>query len=214
MTNSELVKQYKETKDKNILNNIYTILRPFVISRAKYVYYKQYYPLSNYYNKDIKGTFNLSKSNLCEYLDVENDLWMEVLRIIDKYDTNKDFDIYFRSCLWNWRPSFLNANFISSLSNKSITNEGEEENQLDILVEPDKLNLEKEEIITEKKENLKQLKKGILECCETENETKVFSILLKDNKINQSEIAKKVKISQPAVNKIIKKIRKKFDSKL
>jgi len=38
--------------------------------------------------------------------DILQELWIEVMKIIQKYDPSKPFMNYFYSTLWRWRPSF------------------------------------------------------------------------------------------------------------
>jgi len=206
---NNLVKNYKQTKDQKIINQIIGLLRDTIQNKAKYIFERKYYPLSLYHKckvcreaqgEDkctcIRGTFNLKKEHLCEYLDVENDLWCEILRIINNYDITKDFNTYLYATLWNWTPSFINKNFIKSLRNKSLSYANKEGKEMDI-VDDDSENT----IINN------STLQAIYSVCKTNREKEILSILLKNNKISQKQIAKKLKVTQQSVSKIIQKLR-------
>ncbi len=220
MNNTILVRQYKQTKYKKTLEQIYDNLKPIVQKKAKFIYNKKYYPLSLYYkckeckickqtNKSIckkcdkcsciKGTFNLRKDNLCDYLDVEHDIWIEVFRIIKNYKTEKDFDTYLFACLWEWIPSFINKNFIKSLLNKSLTyfNEEDEVNESDIGDNKTEINLDKKIDLEE-----------ILSNCKNAQEKEIIELLLKEP--NQSEVAKVLKVSPQYISLVLKKLQERI----
>jgi len=191
MTNTEkLIKQYKQTKDKKTFDNIFILLKPVVITKAKYIYHKKFYPFSLYnrcYNcrqcKEtnklicencekctcVKGTFNLKRNNLCEYSDIENDLYLDILRMIETYDINKNWNTYFYASLWNWQPTFLTKEFLHSLLNKPFYN-----NEKNIDVRSDDDNFQ-----TEMVKKFKKIHKQIL----TKREQQIFRILLQDNRL-------------------------------
>jgi len=217
-----LVREYKKTNSQKIMNDIYLKLTPLMQSKAKFIFYKKFYPYSLYHkckeclnckekNKIIcescercsciKGTFNLNKSGLCDYLDVENDLWIEVLRIIKNYNPKKDFDTYLYACLWEWIPSFLTKNFVKSLKNKSLIyfNESGEENEIDAIDE----NFEHQLNIFSMEE--------ILNICDN-IEKKIVKLLYKG--LKQKEIAQKIKVSEQFISLKIQQLGKKLKNLL
>jgi len=221
---TELVREYKKTNSPALMNKIYQELNPLVQTKASFIFYRKYYPLSLYNlcypcqkcdNKlesncktckkctCITGTFNLSKTGLCEVEDVENDLWIEILRIIKNYDVTKDFDTYLYSCIWNVIPSFLTMDFIKSLQHKS----------LDIPL-GDFKDYENEEDRTptdctsdsllEKKFNLEV----IFDSCKTEIEKNVLKAISAG--YNQREIAEQLKVTPAYISMLIKDVKERI----
>jgi len=219
---TDIVIQYKETKSKSILNQIYKELNSLIQQKAKFIFYNKWFPLNLYHKckfcrnceeiknipiheqndickdcevcKCVKGFFHLKKNNLCEYEDVENDLWVEVLRIIENYNIIKDFNTYLIACLWEWMPSFLTKDYVKSLSNKSLTKIDEEgnETQIDIPDENEKqpLNLDK-----------------IYNLCKTKIERQIVDLLLEGRK--QTDIAKELEVSESYISQTITRLKNK-----
>jgi len=220
MTNAEdLIKQYKQSKNKKTLDDIFILLKPVVMTKAKYVYYKKFYPFSLYnrcYNcrqcnaknalicEDcekctcVKGTFNLKRNNLCEYSDVENDLYLDILRMIETYDTTKSWNTYFYASLWNWQPTFLTKEFLNSLLTQPITHHNEE-----------KISTQQNENDNKTTEVMKDFKKAVTKVL-TKRELQIYHILLQDNRLKEVEIAEKIGLTQQAVSLALKNIRKKL----
>jgi RNA polymerase sigma factor (sigma-70 family) len=222
---TNLVTQYKQNKNKEILNQIYVELKATVQQKAKFIYFAKWYPLNLYHKckycrncdklnnipksehnlickecnicKCIKGFFNLKKDNLCEYEDVENDIWVEILRTINNFDITKDFNTYLFSCLWEFVPSFITKDFIKSLSHKSLTQQDGEGNETEIDI-PD--NKPEEKISLE----------DILKLCQTESEKAVIHLFLNDKKMTQEKAGKILGISQQAISLIFNKLQKKL----
>jgi RNA polymerase sigma factor (sigma-70 family) len=224
---TDLVKEYKSTKNKIILDKIYSELKSTVKQKANFIYYAKYYPLNLYHPckfcrtctklnnipknehsivckdcdicKCIRGFFNLRKDNLCEYEDVENDIWLEILRTIAKFEITKDFNVYLFSNLWEFIPSFITKDFVKSLSNKSLTQTDEEGNDTQIDIPEDN-----EE--TKSKPSLQE----ILKVCKTEIERKVCELYLENPNLSQTEIAEKLGTYQRDISRIINKLRKRL----
>jgi hypothetical protein len=222
---TNLVKEYKETKSKITLNRIYSELKSTVQQKAKFIYYHKYYPLNLYHackycrncNKlrnipksehsiickecDIckctKGFFNLKKDNLCELEDVENDIWCEILRIINNFDVTKDFNSYLFSCLWEFIPTFITKNFVKSLLNKSLVHIDEEGNETEIEIpqEENQFKLSTEEIFS---------------VCQDEIDRNILTLMLKNKDINQTEIAKKLKVTKQYISLKLKELQKRL----
>jgi len=216
----QFIKEYKKTRDKKTLDKIFDLLRPTIVSKAKFIFYKKFYPLSLYnkcyqcrickYQKTekckncdkcncIRGSFNLKKSHLCEYQDVENNLWVDLLRMIETYDSIRSWNSYFYTSLWHWQPTFLTQNFIKSLLNSSLTTTQH-------LAEKENINKELE--IFGESEDAKKLCKQIEEIL-SKQEKQIFSILLSKNRLTEEEIAKKIGKSQQYVSKKIIAIKNK-----
>jgi RNA polymerase sigma factor (sigma-70 family) len=236
MTNlTELVKEYKKTKNNLIIDKIYAELKSTIQQKAGYIYFTKYYPLNLYHNckfcrncdklnnvpksehiiickdcdicKCIKGFFNLRKNNLCEYEDVENDIWLEIMRTIENFDITKDFNTYLFSCLWEFVPSFITKNFVKSLSNKSLTKIDEEGNETEMEI-PDEQDKK-----TEPKISIEE----IFEICKDNFEKKILTLILQGKTINRTVIAKELNVSPQYISLILKDLRKrlkKFLSKI
>lgn len=221
---TNLIKEYKETKNKFILDQIYKELKSTIQQKTRFIYYAKWYPLNLYHPckycrncdklnnvpkaehnticKDceictcVKGFFNLKKNNLCDYEDVENDIWLEILRTIENFDITKDFNTYLFSNLWEFIPSFITKNFVKSLLNKSLTKIDKEGNETQIDLPEEKINPPSFE--------------EILGVCETDMERKVCELYLKNPNLSQGELAEKLGNNQRAISRIINKLRKRL----
>ena len=220
---TSLVKEYKETKNKLLLDKIYLELQSTIKQKARFIYYAKWYPLNLYHPckycrnctklnnipksehnlickncqdcKCIKGFFNLKKNNLCDYEDVENDLWLEILRTIENFDTTKDFNTYLFSNLWEFIPTFITKNFIKSLTNKSLIKIDEEGNES-----------ESEREISEEETQTKQIDlDNILKLCKTKRKKEIVRLLAKG--LKQEEIAKILKVSPQYISNVLKGLR-------
>lgn len=141
-----------------------------------------------------RGAFNLKKGNFCEYEDVENDLWLEIMRIVDNYDEDRDFNTYLIACLWDWMPKFLTKDFIDSLSNTStVVEEDGEEKEIDIEVPESSSRLSFEEIFS---------------VCKTEKERRIVQ-KMRENK-GVCEIAKEMKCSHQYISLITQRLQKRL----
>jgi len=225
---TNLIKEYKESKNKQLLDQVYKELNSTIRQKAKFIYFAKYYPLNLYHPckycrncdklnnvpkaehnticKDcdicrcIKGFFNLRKEGLCEYEDVEQDLNLEVLRVIENFDMTKDFNTYLFSCLWEWIPSFITKNFVKSLLNKSLTKIDDEGNETEMDIADE----------TEEKSEPSVSIEDIFTICKDDLEKKVLILILKHKKINQTKIAKELGITQQAISLILKGLRKRL----
>jgi RNA polymerase sigma factor (sigma-70 family) len=222
---TNLVKEYRQTKNKQILDKIYIELKSTIQQKAKFIYYAKWYPLNLYHPckycrncdklneipktehntickdcdkcKCVKGFFNLKKDNLCEYEDIENDLWLEVLRIVDNFDITKDFNTYLFSCVWEFIPTFITKDFVKSLSNKSLTQQDEEGNETQI-------------DISEEKEEPKLSLEEILKVATTKREKELINLFLNDKKMTQEKAGEIMGISQQAISLIFNKLQRKL----
>jgi RNA polymerase sigma factor (sigma-70 family) len=149
-----------------------------------------------------KGYFNLKKNNLCEYKDVEQDLNLEILKLIDSFDVEiGDFNSYLFSSLWDWRPSFITLDFVESINHNSLFKMDEAGEEQDLNVE-DKKSQEKI------KSNLNI--EDILNKCETVVEKNICELLLENPNLSQDDLAKKLGTYKMDISRIIKKLRKRL----
>jgi RNA polymerase sigma factor (sigma-70 family) len=224
---TNIVIQYKQTKDKQILNQIYKELKSTIQQKSRFIFYAKFYPLNLYHPckycrncnklndipkaehniickdcdvcKCIKGFFNLKKDALCDYEDVENDLWLEILRSIENFDITKDFNTYLFADLWEWIPSFITKDFVKSLSNKSLTQKDEEGNEIQIDITDDQEEPQKKPTLQD-----------ILKVCQTDIEKKVCELYLNNPNLSQEEIAKELGTYKMNISRIINKLRKRL----
>jgi RNA polymerase sigma factor (sigma-70 family) len=222
---TNLVIQYKKTKNQAIIDKIYIELKTTIQQKARFIYYAKFYPLNLYHPckycrscdklnnvpkgehsiicKDcevcrcIKGFFNLKKDNLCEFEDVENDIWLEVLRVIENFDITKDFNTYLFSCLWEFVPTFITKDYVKSLSNKSLTKTDDEGNEaeIDIPDEQAETKLSLEEILKE---------------CKSKREKELLNLFLNDKSMTQEKAGEILGISQQAISLIFNKLQEKL----
>jgi len=205
MTNiTQLIIEYKKEKTDKKLHSILSLVNPIIEKKSKYTYFQKYFPIS-LYNKcqscrnceehkcNIchkctcqKGTFNLHRNNLCEYEDVKQDLLMEVLKLIEKFDISRDFNKYLIATLWNWKPSFLTKDFIKSLVSESIDNQPEL--------------LDKKKICDF---NVQQL----IEKLDKKIDRDIVYNLLKNNELSQKELAVRLGLTERKLRYRIKKIK-------
>lgn len=223
---TNLVTQYKQNKNSQTLNQIYTELTSTIQQKARFIYYAKFYPLNLYHAckycrncsklnnvpkeehniicksceicRCIKGFFNLRKDNLCEFEDVLNDLWVEVLRVIENFDMKKDFNTYLFACLWEFIPSFITKNFVKSLSNKSLTKMDDEGGESEIEIPDEQEEKSEPNISTEE----------IFAICKDEFEKKILTLILKNKKINKTKIAKELGVSSSYISLVLKDLRK------
>jgi len=230
----QLVKQYKRTKDKEILNQIYSLLNFTIKKKAKYIYERKYFPFNLYHKckycrnckktinqtknqrkiicenceicKCEKGAFNLKQKNLCNLEDVEQDIWIFILETINNYDIKRPFNEYLYSGLWNYIPSFLTQNFVDSIKNKTLDKIIDNRE-----IERNLLNSQNTEnnLEIESKEIAFNIKRFLTDC-ESEKEKEIIRMYMENNKITEEEIGKKLGITHQAVSLILKKIRKKL----
>jgi len=153
-----------------------------------------------------RGYFNLKTNNLCHYKDVEQDLFLEVLRLINEFDIKiGDFDSYLFCSLWNWRPSFITLDFVENINHHSLFKQNEDGE--DIILEKEdkadgnqiKSNLNIEDIFNE---------------CKTANERKICNLLFENPNMTMRELGEKLKMTKQNIYLILKKLRKRIKNHL
>jgi len=183
---TELVIQYKKNKDNKILNTIFLLLEKNLKEKADYVFYQQ-----NFFGK--KG-IKLSATKKVDYDDIKQELYYEILKIINTYDTKFPFENYLFSSLKFWKPSIINTEFFKNLNTQSIyqiNEEGEEENIAENIMITNPQKIEFIEDLTNK-------------------EREIFDLLKSDINLTQIEIAEELGISQQRVSDLIASIKKKI----
>lgn len=153
-----------------------------------------------------KGYFNLKHNHLCEYKDVEQDLNIEILRLINNFDESVgDFNSYLSSSLWDWRPSFITLEFVESISCISLQKFDEKGDEQNLDIEDKKShqkiksNLNLEEILNE---------------CKTDNEKEICQLYLARPNITEEEIGKELGMTKQNISLILKKLRKRLKNYL
>jgi len=187
---NQLIKDYKQTGKKELMDQIYNILNPILQEKASYIYYRKVYKKNDKY-------INLKETNMVEHSekssDILQELWIEVMKIIQKYDPSKPFMNYFYSTLWRWRPSFIDENFLfqnSIVLESSLITE-ENLNPLDNLQKvSSKIDPEFEEL--------------------NEKENEIIKVIFCNPSIKQEELAKKFNLSQTSISNIMIEIRRKL----
>lgn len=109
------IKQYKKTKDKKLLDDIFKELLPIIKNKSLYIYYRQKY----YINKKY---LTISKAGICELEDIIQELSLEVFKIIEKYDINKPFFNYFYASIWHWKPSVIDTKIVYTDNGEFLDN--------------------------------------------------------------------------------------------
>jgi predicted DNA-binding protein (UPF0251 family) len=95
---NQLVINYKQTKDKEILNQIFSLLNKTIHDKATYLFYRRKFKKNNKW-------FYLSELGTLTVGDIEDELKLLILKLIQKADTTKPFDKYLFGSIWNWGKS-------------------------------------------------------------------------------------------------------------
>ena len=189
----ELAKQYKKTKKQELLNQIFIRLQNIIKKKADFIFYQKKFNCNG-------KIFRLNDIKKCELNDVLQELNLEVLRIIDNYDTKKPFKNYFFATLWDWRPSFIRTGtFFQEMNilNESNFTKEDNENIFDSFASQ-----APETLLSNIEDSFKDL---------TKEEKKVLLLLDKNSHLNQSQIAQKLKVTQQRVSQIMQSLQKKYN---
>ena len=205
-----LAREYIKTKDKNILTKIFNILKYIIKKKAAYIYYVNIFhegkivghQIMQPQNKKVpihEFTFKLSETGQVDLEDIEQELALEIIRILNKWNPKYPFDVYLFGALWKWLPKFARKNkFLKAFKIKSmniIDDNGEEKSLID--------NIPQE--ISKSEENLVDLFENL-----TENEKKIINLYQENPQINQMEIAGILGITQQGVSFLLKGLKKKY----
>jgi len=189
---NELVKEYKKTKDSQILNKIFEVLKNIIKTKSEFIFYQRTFKMGKY-------EFRLVDTKQCELNDVKQELNLEILRMIKDWKGKQPFENYLFTSLWNWRPNFVNKKLIQHMFN--VHEDDEEDSKVNnIPAEPTEI--EEEINIDEMFSNLTDIEKKIV-------------ILLKDNpELNQSQLAETIGVTQQRISELLLNIRKKYNKGL
>jgi RNA polymerase sigma factor (sigma-70 family) len=190
---NELIKQYKKTKDHQLLNQIFEVLKNIIKKKAEFLFYQKTFKFGKY-------EFKLVDTKQVELNDVKQELNLELLRMIKDWKGKQPFENYLFASLWNWRPKFVNKSLIQETFNIHEIDEDEDSKIDNIPAEPEEI---KEDInIDEMFSDLTEIEKKII-------------ILLKDNpELNQSELADIIGVTQQRISELMTNIRKKYNKGL
>ena len=189
---NELVKMYKVSKDKKLIEQIFIMLKKVIDKKAEYTYYQRRFKIGKKY-------IRLSENNQIALEDVKQELYLDILRYIDRYDTSKLFDTYLFSSIWNWKPSFITnelANQSKNVSIYKVDDEGNEDNLIEHIATFNEI---------DNQIDIDDLFDGL-----TEQEKILLNILKENSTIKQSELAEKLEVTQQYVSLLYESIRKKY----
>jgi len=207
---TDLVVEYKKTKSEQIFNQLYNLLKKSIKEKAKVLFYspilageKEVEIFDIKQKKFIKVMkrkyIKLCETNQVELQDVEQELNLKLIQLIDNYNSKLgSFDTYFFSTLWNLIPDFLNQDFLNQLKNVrtySLNEEGDEASIIDNIA-----------VFSEIKENIDL--RDLFEFL-TPQETEVLQLLIKNPKLNQSQVAEKIGVDQSRISRIYKNLQNK-----
>jgi len=186
----ELAIQYKKANNQYIGNQIYLLVKKSIQEKTKYLFYQQKY----------KG-MRLCNLHIVDIEDVEQELYLELARTLDKYNQKKGtFSTYWYSTLWNYKPKFINADFFNQLKNTKIYKLNEDDEEESLIDHIASFPAQDEINIFDMFDNL------------TEDEKKLINILKKKEGINQSELADIMGVTQSYISIMFVNIRKKYKS--
>ena len=205
----KLAKEYIETKDKTILVKIFKLLKHILKQKASFVFYQKTFHEGKItgHIKSLDGkkipvyehNFRLVDTKQTELEDVEQELAIEVIRILKKYKPTESFETYLFAAIWNWTPKFARKNkffnYLKFNTMNVIDDTGKEKSLIDDI--PQEISAYEENFV-DMFENL------------TENEIKIINLFQENGNIKQPEIARIIGITQQGVSFILKNLRKKY----
>ena len=195
---NQLVINYKRTKNKQILGKVFVLLEKQIKEKAKFIYYQKKYVKKT---RNRKLQIRLKDLKIIDFMDVLQDLNLYILKIIENYHVKKPFENYLYASLWDYRPTFLNSNFIQSTSNigesEIIGEEGIEYFEDMLIVEP--AEIEEDIHLPEMFNNL------------DEEEKNLIKIILKYPRLKQAKMAKIARLTQQKVSEILTRLRSKYN---
>jgi RNA polymerase sigma factor (sigma-70 family) len=209
MTLNELAKEYKQTKSNAILNKIFEVLSSEIKTKAQKIFYKQKFIKDKYeveiFNKVTKkfvkaervSTFKLCDTKKIDLEDVEQELYLLVMKLLENFDAEKPFENYLNATIKNWRPDFIRTfNFVQGLNtvNESeLPEKNDKESTLDDIV------IEQKEVV-----EIEDLFNNL-----TESEKKFIELKKLNLDKNQSQLAEIIGVTQQRVQQILESLKKK-----
>lgn len=192
---TELVRQYKKTKKKEILEEIFLLLNHQLKEKAKWIFYQQ--------NFNVEGKINkLSESRKFDFEDIEQEIKLVVLELIEKYKVRKPFENYLNGTLSHWFPKIMRKTstrqFLSLISQEEIYNKETGEG---INIE----NFPIPEQTSQEKPNIDEMFINL-----TKKERILLELMIEFPEKNHIELAELIGVTRQMVEKIIKTLRKKY----
>jgi len=230
---TEKVIEYKKTSNKKLLEDILKLLQITIKDKTDFIFFKKWYPYNMYIKckycqkckfNDIeelkkrkiceecrdcicdRGYFNLKINNLCDREDVEQELILEIMRLIINFDIKYgEFNSYLFSSLWNWCPNFITLDFVENIKHHSLYKQNEENEEII---------LNKEDEISQKEIRANLYVEDIFNECKTENEKKICELLLYNPQLTTRELGKKMGMTHQYISLIFKELRKRLKKHL
>jgi RNA polymerase sigma factor (sigma-70 family) len=195
MTLNELAKFYKETKERKYIDEIFKIIAKQLNDKASYTFYQKKFKASKYY-------FRLCDTHKVEEDDVLQELYLNVLETINRYDGVRPFDTYLFSTLWLWKPKFINRDFYCQLKNISTVEYDNEDDEVmhEIAVNP--VYPQDEIVIDNLFTNL------------TEREKKIIDLLRQNTKLKRVELAEILEVSPESISQSLRSIKNKYKNNI
>jgi len=182
---NELVTQYKKTKEKKLLDEIFKVLEETITEKAKYIFYQQ-----DFFGNEMK----LCNTKKVIYSDIKQEVYLKILRTIKNCDRKKPFDKYLSVALWSWSPKNILREVMKEMNTQSIysiNEEGEESNLADEIPIHEEPKIEFSHQLTEFEQQVWDLRSGNLN-------------------LNQEEIAQELGVDQATISRTIAIIKKKL----
>jgi RNA polymerase sigma factor (sigma-70 family) len=195
---TELVRQYKRTKSTILLGEIFGMLDKNLHKRAEYLFYQQKYNIGHKWVKlvDLKRM---------ELDDVLQDLRVQILELISRYDVKKPFENYLFSTLQFWFPKCLrnrdSKTTLSALTESETTHGDSDESIFNHLTVP--------AVYPEDEFNSKEYFDDL-----SEMEKKVVDLFFEFPDKTQVEVAEILGVTQQRVAQLISNIRVKYNRPL
>jgi len=192
---TKLIIRYKKNKDKLLLESIYKKVAKILYKKAQFIFYRKFFK--------IKGRqFTIKNLGIFDFDDILQELNVELLNIIEKYNITKPFENYFYSVLWNWKPAFMNKrDFWQNLENVCGDINDNEQNFSKLLaVYPKKMSDQL---------NIENMFQKL-----SDDEKNVLKLLQKNPRLNQSQVADKLGVTQQRISQIYNDLKIKYKKNL
>jgi len=179
-----LAKQYKQTGVIAIRDTLFNEILPIIKEKAKYVYWYKAYKL---YDRvcQVRNLYNITEE------DILQDLCLDALTWIEKFNGTTSFSKYLFASLWNWKPKYINKEAyvgINTVECKGLTSE-EKDNFMDSIANEIQLDL--------------RIGVGsLMENVKCPNEKAILKMLYINPDISKNDMAKVLGVSKGRVSQI------------
>lgn len=188
---TQLVKLYKKNKSSKNLVNIFEELDTIITKKSKYIFYKQ-----PFY---IKGKcFRLCETKTISLDDIKQELIVLILELIKQYNGKKSFKTYLFSSIWHWGSNLLNSSLANQIITKNSSEMIDEERNINYFN-----NLSANKITIREDYNFDKIKLSKME-------RKVIKLYKKNPDFTQTQLARRLGVTQARVSQILQKLRKKL----